>query len=462
MLYTPHPYQAHAKEHILNNPACGLFLDMGLGKTVSTLTALEELMYDAGTLKPGRTIIIAPKKVAQTVWTGEAAKWDHLQHLKVVRILGDRKRRLRAMNTKADIYVTSRDFVDWLVKEWGQKWPYRCIVIDELSNFKNPQAVRFRQLRKVRPLATRVIGLTGTPSPNGLMDLWAPMYLLDRGERLEKTLGAFRDIYLKPLSTDGGYVVYKWGLKAGAEQRIYDKIGDICISMKSEDWLDLPEVIPINQEVELSPEAEAAMKELEAELVMELDGEAIVAETAASLNGKLSQMAGGAVYSTSEPGNDRKVIHIHDDKLDALEELTEALAASGENALVVYWYKHMKDRIKTRFGKRVRELKTEQDVADWNAGKIPLLLIHPASAGHGLNLQDGGNVTIWVELPAWDLELYQQVNKRLHRQGQTRPVRIIHLLAQGTIDEDQMRALEYKDVSQNRLMEAVKARLHVG
>lgn len=460
MRYVPHIYQEHAIQHIIDNPACGLFLGMGLGKTSSTLAAIDQLMYDYGTVKPGRVLVIAPLKVSQTVWTGEVEKWDEFQHLTISRILGTKKARLAAMTKKAHIYVINRENVDWLVKHWGRNWPYQMVVIDELSSFKAHDSVRFRQLRKVRPLSMRVVGLTGTPSPNGLPDLWSQLYLLDRGERLGTTVGSFREKYLRPISTDGGYVVYKWGLKPGAEEAIYERIGDICISMAAEDWLELPGVIPVKAPVELSAEASLTLKRMEKELVMELEGDTLVAETAASLQGKLTQMASGAVYATPEPGEKRRWIHIHDDKLDALEEILEALAGTGETAMVAYWYQHMLERLRGRFP-QARELKTPQDEADWNAGKIPVLLVHPAAAGHGLNLQAGGHILIWAELPQWNLELYQQLNKRLDRQGQTEVVRIIHLLAKGTIDEDQMTALENKDVSQERLMQAVKARLDI-
>lgn len=459
MIFKPHPYQARAIQHIIDNPACSLFLEMGLGKTVSTLTALDELMYNYGSVTPGTILVIGPKKVVESVWVQEAAKWDHLKHLKVIRITGDRKARLKALATKGHIYLISRDNVDWLVKHWGKKWPYKVVALDELSSFKNPQSIRFRQLRKVRPLSTRVIGLTGTPSPNGLQDLWSQMYLLDRGERLEKTVGAFRDHYLKPLSTDGGYVVYKWGLKAGAEEKIHAAIADICISMKAEDYLDLPDRLDITEPVELDGPAVAMMRQLQMDLVLNLEEGDLVAETAASLSGKLTQMASGAVYSTPVRGEPRTWIHIHDAKLDALAELLEAQEATGDNTLVFYWHQHMLERLKARFP-GARELKTEQDVADWNAGEIPLLLAHPASAGHGLNLQDGGSVIVWAEL-TWSLELYLQANARLHRQGQLKPVRVYHLVATGTIDEDIVAALAAKDVSQNKLMEAVKVRLEI-
>lgn len=451
MKYKPKQYQDYATSRVLDTPFIGLLLDMGLGKTVSSLTAIELLMNDY--FDADRVLVIAPLRVADDTWAREIEKWDHLQHLRISKVLGSAAVRRKALKADADIYVINRENVEWLVSEYGSKWPFDTVIIDELSSFKNPSSKRFRALRRVRPLMKRVVGLTGTPAPNSLMDLWSQIYLLDQGERLGKTITAFRDRYFTP-GARNGHVVYDWKEKQEAEQRIYAAISDIVVSMKAEDWLDMPDRIDRVVPVLLDEKSRDQYKKLEKDLLLPfLDGD-VVANTAAILSNKLLQMANGAVYD-----EDRGVKHIHDAKLDALEDIVEA--ANGHPVLVFYSYKHDLERIQNRF-KQAQTLrkgvKGNQDIADWNAGKIPLLAVHPASAGHGLNLQDGGNLIVWFGLN-WSLELYQQANARLHRQGQQRSVIVHHLITEGTMDEDVMTALEGKAVSQDALMAAVKARI---
>lgn len=446
--FRPHDYQKIGIQHVLANPACGLFLDMGLGKTVITLTAINELMFDRYEIS--KVLVIAPKRVARDTWPAEIEKWNHTKHLRYSRVLGSSpKPRLRALEKPADIYLINRENVIWLVDLYQEKWPFDMIVIDELSSFKSTSAKRFRELRKVRPLANRVVGLTGTPAPKGLIDLWPQVYLLDRGERLGKTVTSYRNRYFYP-GRRNGYVVYDWALKEGAEEAIYEKIGDICISMKSEDWLELPERLDRNIEIELPDKARKQYKRLERDLLLpHADGD-ITAGSAGILSNKLLQLANGAVYD--ENGNVRE---IHDAKLDALEDLVES--ANGKPVLVAYAYKHDRARIKERFPE-ARILDTDKDMSDWNKGEIPIALAHPASIGHGLNLQQGGNILIWFGL-TWSLELYQQMVKRLHRQGQEKSVLVYHLIVKGTVDEDVMRTISRRDADQDALLEAIKARI---
>ena len=444
MKFTPYAYQQRAIQHILEHPAAGLFLDMGLGKTVITLSALVELMHNR--FEVARTLIIAPLRVAETVWTTEARKWDHTRHLKIVKVLGKEKQRLKALQEPADVYVINRENVEWLVNHYKRRWPFDMVVIDELSSFKSPTARRFRALRKVRPLIKRIVGLTGTPAPNGLIDLWPQIYLLDRGERLGPTLSAYRARFFMP-GKRKDHIVYEW--IPIDPKKIHERISDICISMKAEDWLEMPERIDRTVSVILPPAAREKYKKMEREMLLPFAGGDVVANGAANLAGKLLQLANGAVYD--ETGGVRE---IHDAKLDALEDVIEA--ANGKPVLVFYMFRHDLDRIRKRFD--VRTLETEQDIEDWNAGKIPILLVHPASAGHGLNLQAGGNIIVWFGLP-YSLELYEQANARLYRQGQKEKVIIHHLVAKGTIDEDVMKALARKSLTQDDLMEAVKARI---
>lgn len=449
MKYIPHEYQQYATEKILELPACGLFLEMGLGKTVSTLTAIHELIYDR--FEVSKVLVIAPKRVAEDTWTSEAEKWDHLQHLTFSKILGTVKQREEALASEADIYLINRENVVWLVDKLGKRWPFDMIVVDELSSFKSNQAKRFKSLRMVRPLSTRFVGLTGTPAPNGLMDLWPQVYLMDKGERLGKTITGYRERYFYP-GKRNGFTVFSWEPKEGAQEAIEKKISDICVSMKAEDYLQMPDRIVNDIYIPLSEEEKKRYDELEKEKVLELDDQEITALSAASVWGKLLQMANGAVYD-----DDGKAAVLHGRKLDALEDILDA--ACGHPVLVFYNFKHDYDRLMERFKKlKPRTLNNSQDIRDWNSGRIPLLLAQPASMGHGLNIQAGGHIIVWFGLNP-SLELYQQANARLYRQGQKEAVIIHRLITKGTIDEDVIRKLETKDARQDDLMEAVKARI---
>jgi len=447
MKFEPHKYQEYAINRIYDTPAVGLFLEMGLGKTVITLTALDDILYNR--FDATKVLIIAPLRVAEDTWSRESQKWDHLKHLRISKILGSRTQREKALRADADLYVINRENVEWLVSATGNEWPFDTVVIDELSSFKSPSAKRFKALRRVRPLMHRVIGLTGTPAPNGLLDLWSQIYLLDQGERLGKTITGYRDRYFTA-GARSGYVVYDWKQKEESEQAVFSKISDVCISMKAEDWLDMPERIDRVVPVKLDEAAQAKYKQMEKDMLIPMVDADIVANTAAVLSNKLLQLANGAVY------DERKgVREIHNAKLDALEDILEA--ANGHPVLVFYAYKHDLSRIQARFPK-ARTLNTTEDITAWNEGKIPVLLAHPASAGHGLNLQTGGNIIVWFGL-TWSLEQYQQANARLHRQGQEHSVIVHHLIAEGTMDEEVMEALEGKAAGQDALMTAVKARI---
>lgn len=450
MKYIPHDYQKTAYEFILTHQKAGLMLDMGLGKTVTTLTAINELMFNR--FEISRVLVIAPKRVAEDTWSRESEKWDHTKHFQVSKILGSAAEREKAINADADIYIINRENVKWLVDCFRAKrmWPYDMIVIDELSGFKSCSSRRFRALKVVMPLVKRVVGLTGTPTPNGLMDLWSQIYLLDRGERLGKTVTGYRDRYFNP-GMRNGYAVYTWTPKPEAETAIRNKISDICISMSAEDYLTLPERLDNIVEVKMSEKELKIYKDFEREQLMKLDEDStVLALTAAAVSNKLLQMANGSVYDT-----DKKPVHIHDRKLEALEDIIEF---SQGPVLVFYNFRHDYDRLMERFEKlKPGELKTSADISNWNAGKIKLLLAHPASVGHGLNIQAGGSIIVWFGL-TWSLELYQQANARLYRQGQTRNVIIHHLVTSGTIDEDVMKALKRKNAGQAALLESIKAR----
>lgn len=444
-VFKPRPYQLYAIKQILQKPALALMLDMGLGKTVISLSAIKELKYNY--LKVGRVLIIAPLRVAQSTWNDECEQWKHLQHFTISRVLGSEKERIAALRAKASAYIINKENVQWLVQLYGSKWPFDMVIIDESSSFKNPSSKRFRALKKVRGKIKRILLLTGTPSPNGLMDLWSQIWLLDRGIRLGPTITGYRNTYFTAGAGDG-YVTYEWNARKGAEEQIYEKISDICISMKSEDYLTLPDVIYNKVKVRLPASIKAKYEKLEKEYVLELGNAELVATSAAALSGKLLQLANGSVYD-----EDKKVISVHEEKIHALEELLEL--NNGRTVMVFYWYKHDMMKLKKYFP-YARELKSAGDIRAWNAGKIKLLLVHPASAGHGLNLQYGGNIVVWYGL-TWSLELYQQANKRLHRSGQTHTVVIHHLVAEGTIDEQVIRALEDKSAGQSRMLEAVRA-----
>jgi SNF2 family DNA or RNA helicase len=445
MKFTPHAYQKYAIDYIKTHPVTALFLDMGLGKTVTTLTAIRDLMYD--TFEIQRVLVVAPLRVARDTWPEEIRKWDHLKELTCSVVVGNMVERRRALQKEADIYIVNRENLAWLYQ--NSRLDFDMVVLDELSSFKNAQSKRFKAMKAMRPKVKRIVGLTGTPSGNGLMDLWAEFRLLDMGERLGKYISQYRSLYFKP-DKRNGMVVFSYKPLPGAEEVIYHQIADITVSMKANDYLEMPKLVSVAKEVTLSEKEKKRYDELKKSLVLELPGGEVTAANAASLTMKLSQMANGAIYT-----DDKNVVSIHDRKLDALEDLVES--ANGQPVLVAYWFKHDKDRIQKRM--EARELKESQDFADWNARKIPVALIHPASAGHGLNLQQGGSILIWFGL-TWSLELYQQTNARLWRQGQqSRTVIIQHIVAKGTIDERILKVLEHKDGTQAALIDAVKADL---
>lgn len=444
MQYNPHDYQKYAIDFIETHPQAAVLLGCGLGKTSITLTALNDLMFDRFEVR--KPLIIAPIRVCRNSWAAEIAKWDHLNGMTYSLILGTKEQRLAALRQKADLYIINRENVQWLVESSGMPFDFDMVVIDEMSSFKNHQSKRFKALRNVRPFVKRIIGLTGTPCSNGLMDLWAQFRLLDKGQRLGKRIGQYRDAYFKP-----DWNGYTYSLLPGADKAIYSKIADISISMKTTDYLQMPELISVSVPVYLDAWEMERYSKMEKDMVLPYMGEDITAANAAVLCGKLVQLASGCIYT-----DDSEAMLVHDRKLDALEDLIEA--QNGRPALVAFWYQHERQRIMDRF-EGARELKTDQDIADWNAGKIPIALIQPSSAGHGLNLQSGGSTIIWFTMP-WSLELYQQTNARLWRQGQrAESVVIQHLTAAGTIDEDIMLALTSKDLVQSKMMEAVKARL---
>lgn len=442
MQYSPHDYQKYAIDFIETHPEAAVLLECGLGKTSITLTALNDMMFDSFDVR--KVLVIAPIRVCKNAWAAEIGKWDHLKGLTYSLVLGTRDQRLAALRKKADLYIINRENVQWLIEDSGMPFDFDMVVIDELSSFKNHQSKRFKALRKVRPFVKRIIGLTGTPCSNGLMDLWAQFRLLDKGERLGKRIGQYRDAYFTPDWNGFTYTPRK-----GVEKEIYGKIADISISMKTTDHLRMPELLSVSDPVRLSEEEYEAYKQMESDYVLPVQDEDISAANAAVLCGKLVQLASGCIYS-----DDGNIIELHERKLDALEDLLEA--QNGKPALVAYLYKHERDRICKRFD--CREIKTDKDIANWNAGKIPVALIQPSSAGHGLNLQDGGSTIIWYTLP-WSLELYQQTNARLWRQGQrAESVVIQHLMTVNTIDEEIMKALQSKDRTQSAMMRAVKAR----
>lgn len=445
--FTARDYQKYAIRQIIDKPFLSLMLDMGLGKTVITLTAIEQLLYDSFTVN--KVLIVAPLRVAESTWSDEVDKWEHLQGTRIIQILGDVKKREAALQENAYVYTINRENVPWLVKRLGKHWDFDMLVIDESSSFKNHQSQRFKALCKIRDKVKRIVELTGTPTPNGLMDLWSQIFLLDGGERLGKRIGDYRMRYFKP-AYGNGYVTYAWTPLPHAQENIENIISDICVSMKSEDYLKLPPMIYNRVKVHLPNVAAKRYKELEKEYILSLQESEIVASNAATLTGKLLQMSNGACYD--DKGG---IVKIHDEKLKALENLAEL--NEHKTLLVFYWFKHDLERLKQCFPK-ARQLKGKEDITDWNAGKIEMLLVHPASAGHGLNLQYGGSIIVWFGL-SWSLELYQQANKRLHRSGQRDTVIIHHLIAEGTIDEQVMKALSDKKVTQDSILNAIKARI---
>lgn len=450
MKYNPHDYQKYATEYIETNPVAAVLLDMGLGKTSITLTAVNDLMFDYFDVH--KALVIAPLRVARNTWSAEIEKWEHLSDLKYSIAVGTEAERLAALKAEADIYIINRENVQWLVEQSGVPFNYDMVVIDELSSFKNHQAKRFKALMKVRPKAKRVVGLTGTPSSNGLMDLWAEFRLLDMGERLGRFIGQYRTAYFRPDKMNG-HIVYSYKPLPNAEKQIYEKISDITISMKATDHLPMPELISSNYPVYLSEEERKRYENLKRDLILELPEGEITAANAAALSGKLCQMANGAIYS-----DDESVLRIHDRKLDALEDIIES--ANGKPLLVAYWYKHDLERIMERLDKlkvNYAKLDTDASIKKWNAKELDVALIHPASAGHGLNLQSGGETLVWFGL-TWSLELYQQTVARLWRQGQTADTVVIqHIITEGTDDLKILKALEQKDFTQASLIDAVKA-----
>lgn len=459
MKFIPHVYQEHGVEHVIKHEASGLLMEMGLGKTVTVLTAADELMFNRCEIS--RVLVIAPKRVAEEVWTTESQKWDHLKHFKISKVLGTEKQRKEALRAKADIYVINCENVVWLVAQYGGAFPFDMLVIDESSKFKSPKAARFKALRQIRPKIGRVVILTGTPVPNGLLDLWPQVYLLDQGERLGKTITGYRERYFNA-GNRNGHIVYDYSLRKGDdvmgkdffEKEIYDKISDICISMKTEDWLQLPERIDRDIDVRLPSAIQRQYDDFEREQILALeDLEEISAVNAAALTNKLLQFANGAVYTA-----DKNYYEVHNEKIDELDELLDV--ASGKPFFVFYSYKHDLERIKKHLRKyQPRELKGSADIYDWNRGVVPFMVAHPASAGHGLNLQAGGHNLAWFSLPNFNLELYQQGVTRIHRQGQINRVINSRLIARKTMDEDMLASLDRKASGQEVLMQAVKARI---
>lgn len=448
MKYKPHSYQEYAIRYIETHPISALLIDMGLGKTSITLTAICNLLFDS--FEVCKVLVIAPLRVAKNTWTDEIKKWEHLSTLTYSLIVGNENERLSALNEKADIYIINRENVDWLVNKSGYKFDFDMVVIDELSSFKNHQSKRFKSLMKVRPLVKRIVGLTGTPSSNGLMDLFAEFKILDMGKRLGYFIGQYRNTYFKPDKMNGP-IVYSYKPLPNAENAIYEKISDITVSMKANEYLKMPELLTSNYVVELSNSEKNQYDEMKKSLVLEITDGEITASNAASLSNKLCQLSNGAIYD-----DEQNIVEIHDRKLEALEDIIESM--NGKPLLIAYWYRHDLGRIKSRFS--VREIKTSEDISDWNDGKIPVALIHPASAGHGLKLQNGGSTLVWFGL-TWSLELYQQTNARLYRQGQKNTVVIQHIITKGTIDEQILKALQKKNKTQADLIDAVRANLEV-
>ena len=447
MEFKPHNYQTYAIDFIKTHPVAGLFLGMGMGKTISTLTALNDLMFDH--FQTGRALIIAPLRVARDTWTDEITKWNHLKHLRASVIVGTAKERRQALGADADIYIVNRENVPWLVQELGESWPFDTVVIDELTSFKNHKAQRFKSLISRRDRIKRLVGLTGTPAPNSLQDLWAPFKLFDGGQRLEPYITHFRKKYFDPDKRNGPQV-YSWRIKPGADKEIYQAIGDITVSMRTTDHLTLPPLTITSKLVHLDERERRVYDRMRKDKLVELGGETIDAGSAASLSNVLLQLSSGAIYA-----KEGSAITVHSKKLEALEDIIEA--AAGHNVLVGYWFQHELERMQRNFPQG-RVLSTSQDMADWKAGRIPLGFLHPASGGHGLNLQSGGHILVWFTTP-WSSELYDQLNGRLFRQGQTEPVSIIHIEVANTIDQKVGRALAKKDATQSALIEAVKAQL---
>ena len=447
MHYQPHNYQTTATQYIIDHDEAAIFLGMGLGKSVITLTAIWQLMLDYFTIH--RVLVVAPLRVARDTWPAEVAKWDHLEGLTVAVAVGTKRDRLNALAASAMVTVINRENIPWLVNQLGGSWPFDMVIIDELSSFKNHRAKRFTALVKMRPHVKRWVGLTGTPAANGLMDVWAQFRLLDGGQRLGRFITRYRERWFVP-DKRNGMQVFTYKPRAGAEDEIYGAIGEMTLSMRTTDHLQLPELTVTTMPVVLEPKERRVYEQLKSDLVLDLDEATIDAANAAALSGKLLQLASGAIYT-----GDGQWTAVHERKLDVLEDLIEA--ANGSPLLVAYWFTHDRERIVSRFP-QARELKTSADIEAWNQGEITLGLIHPASAGHGLNLQSGGHLLVWFSL-TWSLELYQQTNARLYRQGQSEPVTITHLVAEGTLDETVLKALDAKDATQAALIDAVTAEI---
>lgn len=439
MKFKPHDYQRYCIRRMIDEPRLGLFLNMGLGKTVISLTAINEMLFYRKTA--GKVLIIAPKRVAETTWTDEKNKWDHLKHLKISKILGTAKQRIDAANSDANIYIINRENVVWLVENFRKNWKWDTVIIDELSSFKNHRSKRFRALKQMIPHIRRLYGLTGTPAANGLIDLWAQLFLLDGGERLFKTIGRYRETYFLP-DKRNATVVFSYKLKPGAEEQIRERISDICISLKSDDYVEMPECVYRTSTLNLSPKAKTAYQKMERESVLEMKETEITAFNAGVLTNKLLQIASGCVYDESGEYH-----VIHKEKIEVLKEIIEEAKSP---VLVFYNFVHERDMVLKEF-KEAKVLENDGDIKEWNAGKIPVLLAHPASCGYGLNMQSGGHTVVWFS-PTWNLEQYEQANARINRQGQTETVTINHIVAKGTVDETVMTALSGKNKIQTALL----------
>lgn len=451
MKFNPHPYQEYCINRVIEQPFIELMLDMGLGKTVIVLKSIMELKFYR--FQISKVLIVAPKKVAEATWCNEAAKWDELRPLRFSLVLGSAKQRIAALNAHADIYVTNRENTQWIVEHYRHAWPFDMVVLDEASSFKNPQAKRFKAMKAIRPRIKRLVELTGTPTPKGLIDLWSQIFLLDGGQRLGRTLSTYRDVFFVP-DKRNAQMVFSYKPREGAEEAIYDALSDIAVSMKAEDYLTLPDCIYETIPVKLDEKAQRGYTELERETLLQIDDTTITAGTAGVLTNKLLQLCDGAVYDV-----EGKVRVLHDCKLEAFMETVEQL--NGQHALVFYNFQHDRDRLTEALahtGLHARVYTDARDADDWNAGKIDILLAHPASCAYGLNLQQGGHHIIWFGL-TWSLELYQQANKRLHRQGQQKPVIVHHLVVQGGVDETVIESLSTKENVQNRLLSALKAKV---
>lgn len=448
--FEPHKYQRKAIRWALDRKSCGLFLPMGAGKTVTTLTIIQDELL-LGLVR--KVLIIGPVRVVQSTWPDEIRKWDHTRSLTYSVIAGTPAQRKKALLASADVYLIGKENTAWLTETVGVDWDFDMVVVDELSTFKSPKARRFRALRRVLPQVDRFIGLTGTPAPRGVPDLWAQIYLMDRGQRLGRTLTAFRQNYLVP-GRRNGMVIYEWNPQPDAESRIYKTIGDICMSLDQSECAELPPVSFLQFRIKMPKSAVEAYRAFKRERVLTIQDDTVLAANAGVLCGQLLQMTSGEIYKTDEDGRHVGIVNLHTEKLAALDDLIDS--ANGQPVIIFYWFQHERDRILRHLGPRARQLLSAADIQDWNNGKIEVLLLHPASAGHGLNLQRGGHIAVWYTLPNWNLELYEQANARIYRQGQQHPVLIYQILAEGTIDEDMLSALAAKSMTQQALIKALR------